>query len=68
MNTQDIADKADEMKNQVRGWTDAACEQTRRAGEAADRYVHENTWTSVGIALGLGALIGFAVAKLNESD
>ena len=33
-------------------------DRARSAGKATDSYVHENPWTAVAIAVGLGYLIG----------
>ncbi len=37
--------------------------RAREAGRAADDYVHENPWSSVGIAAGVGFLIGLLVGR-----
>jgi ElaB/YqjD/DUF883 family membrane-anchored ribosome-binding protein len=41
----------------------AVIEKARQAGRAADDYVHENPWSSVGIAAGVGFLIGLLVGR-----
>jgi ElaB/YqjD/DUF883 family membrane-anchored ribosome-binding protein len=42
-------------------------EQVQRQAKAAmatsDRYVHEQPWQSVGIAAGVGLLVGFLIAR-----
>lgn len=38
-------------------------DKAKQAATATDTYVKENPWTSVGVATGLGILIGFLVAK-----
>ena len=40
-----------------------AVEQTREAVKAADDYVRENPWTAVGIAAGVGILIGVLINR-----
>ncbi|MBP9712122.1 MAG: DUF883 domain-containing protein [Sterolibacterium sp.] len=37
--------------------------RARQAGRAADDYVHENPWSSVGIAAGVGFLVGLLVGR-----
>lgn len=37
--------------------------QAVEAGKAADRYVHDNPWTSIGVAAAVGLLIGALVAR-----
>ena len=38
-------------------------DKARQAATATDDYVKGNPWTAVGIAAGVGVLIGFLVAK-----
>jgi ElaB/YqjD/DUF883 family membrane-anchored ribosome-binding protein len=40
-----------------------AAQQTREAAKAADDYVRENPWTAVGIAAGVGILIGVLINR-----
>lgn len=40
-----------------------AAEHTREAARAADDYVRENPWTAVGIAAGVGILIGVLINR-----
>lgn len=37
--------------------------KTKAAAQATDAYVHESPWTSVGIAGGLGLLLGLLIAR-----
>jgi len=41
----------------------AVVDQAKRAGRAADDYVHDNPWTSVGIAAGVGLLVGILIGR-----
>lgn len=38
-------------------------DQALQAGKVADRYVHDNPWTSIGVAAAVGLLIGALVAR-----
>jgi ElaB/YqjD/DUF883 family membrane-anchored ribosome-binding protein len=38
-------------------------EKTRAAARATDAYVHENPWKAVGIAAGVGFLVGFILGR-----
>ncbi|MBM4220573.1 MAG: DUF883 domain-containing protein [Gammaproteobacteria bacterium] len=38
-------------------------DQARQAAESADEYVHKNPWQAVGIAAGIGLLIGVLVNR-----
>jgi len=37
--------------------------KTRAAAQATDAYVHENPWKSVGVAAGVGFLVGFILGR-----
>ena len=37
--------------------------KTRAAAQAADTYVHENPWKAVGVAAGVGFLVGFILGR-----
>ena len=38
-------------------------EKTRAAAKATDEYVHENPWKAVGIAAGVGLVIGMLISR-----
>lgn len=40
-----------------------AVDKYKQASTAVDGYIGNNVWTSIGIAAGIGVLIGFLVAK-----
>lgn len=40
-----------------------AIEQAKAAGHATDEFVHENPWKSVGIAAGVGLVIGLLISR-----
>jgi ElaB/YqjD/DUF883 family membrane-anchored ribosome-binding protein len=37
--------------------------RTKAAAQATDVYVHENPWQAIGVAAGLGLLIGFLMGR-----
>jgi len=41
----------------------AAVAQVKAAGHATDEYVHEKPWQSVGIAAGVGLVIGLLISR-----
>ena len=41
----------------------AIVDSAKRAGRAADDYVHENPWSAVGIGAGVGFLVGLMVGR-----
>lgn len=38
-------------------------DKTKAAAKATDAYVHESPWTAVGIAAGVGLLVGLVIAR-----
>jgi ElaB/YqjD/DUF883 family membrane-anchored ribosome-binding protein len=64
---QEVRARAEESLRQARTrLTEVEEEAMRRAREiadAADEYVHENPWQSVGIAAGIGLVLGLLIAR-----
>ncbi len=42
---------------------EAAVAKAKAAGHATDEFVHENPWRSIGIAAGVGLLMGLLVSR-----
>lgn len=42
---------------------DILVDKAKEVGRAADDYVHENPWSSVGIAAGVGFLVGLLIGR-----
>jgi len=42
---------------------EAAITKARAAGRAADEYVHDNPWRSIGIAAGAGLVVGLLIGR-----
>jgi ElaB/YqjD/DUF883 family membrane-anchored ribosome-binding protein len=42
---------------------EAAVEKAKAAAKATDTYVHENPWQAIGIAAGVGFLVGLLVSR-----
>jgi ElaB/YqjD/DUF883 family membrane-anchored ribosome-binding protein len=42
---------------------DAALSKAKAAGRAADDYVHDNPWRSIGIAAGVGVVVGLLIGR-----
>lgn len=64
---QEVRARAEESLRQAKVRLSAVEEEAmRRAREvahAADEYVHENPWQSVGIAAGIGLVVGLLLAR-----
>jgi ElaB/YqjD/DUF883 family membrane-anchored ribosome-binding protein len=41
----------------------AAVERTKQVARATDDYVHDNPWRSIGIAAGIGFIIGMLIGR-----
>ena len=50
-------------KNKLEDLQDDLLEKGKAATKAADEYVHENPWKSVGIAAGVGLIIGLLISR-----
>jgi ElaB/YqjD/DUF883 family membrane-anchored ribosome-binding protein len=37
--------------------------RTREAASETDRYVHDNPWQAVGVAAGIGLILGFLIGR-----
>lgn len=42
---------------------DVLIDKTRAAARATDEYVHESPWTAIGLAAGVGLLMGLVLAR-----
>lgn len=42
---------------------EAAVAKAKAAGHAADDFVHDNPWKSIGIAAGIGLVVGLLVSR-----
>jgi ElaB/YqjD/DUF883 family membrane-anchored ribosome-binding protein len=42
---------------------DVAISKAKAAGRAADDYVHDNPWRSIGIAAGFGLVVGLLIGR-----
>ena len=68
--TQALREKVQENLQQARGYLqdieEAVVDRSKVAARKTDEYVHENAWQTIGIAVGLGILIG--VLLRNRDD
>jgi len=74
MTASQAGDKVTELRHKVQDHLDsaraslteaqaAAVDKAKQVGYAADDYVHENPWRSVGIAAGVGLLVGLLIGR-----
>jgi ElaB/YqjD/DUF883 family membrane-anchored ribosome-binding protein len=41
----------------------AAVDKVKAAGHATDEFVHENPWKSIGVAAGVGLVVGLLIGR-----
>ncbi len=58
-----IQDRLHRAKADLSHLQSAAIDQAKQAAKATDDFVHDRPWTSVGIAAGIGVLVGMLIAR-----
>ncbi len=58
-----IEKRLQQAKAELTQLQDAAIARAKAAGHAADEFVHENPWKSVGVAAGIGLVIGLLIGR-----
>jgi len=52
-----------EAKARLAQMQDFAVAKVKEAGHATDEFVHENPWKSIGIAAGVGLVVGLLIGR-----
>lgn len=55
--------RMEQAKSEMAHLQDAAVARAKDAGKAADTYVHESPWTAIGMAAGVGIVLGMLIAR-----
>lgn len=58
-----IQTKLQQAKAKLAHLQDAALATAKTAGHAADDYVHDNPWRAIGMAAGVGLLVGLLIRR-----
>ncbi|MDO9053340.1 MAG: DUF883 family protein [Gallionella sp.] len=58
-----IQDSLTAAKARLAEAEEAMLEKTRQAARATDEYVHDNPWRAVGIAAGVGLVVGMLISR-----
>ncbi len=58
-----IKDRMNQAKDDLVRLQEVAMAKAQEAGDAADEFVHENPWKSIGIAAGIGLVVGMLVSR-----
>lgn len=63
---QEAAAMGENLKEKAQVWREKARVKARDAGQAADRYVHENTWTTIGVVALSAGIIGYLLGSRRD--
>lgn len=55
--------RINQTKAELSNLQEAAVAKAKAAGHATDEYVHSNPWKSIGIAAGVGLVLGLLVSR-----
>ncbi|PKO61367.1 MAG: DUF883 domain-containing protein [Betaproteobacteria bacterium HGW-Betaproteobacteria-18] len=58
-----VRDRMSKAKVELLHLQQAAVEKAKAAGHATDVFVHENPWKSIGIASGIGLVVGLLISR-----
>lgn len=58
-----IQDSMHHAKIKLADAEEVMLDKTKQAARATDEYVHENPWKAVGIAAGVGFLVGLLISR-----
>ncbi len=58
-----ISDNLRDARHRLGDAEDAIKEKTREMARATDDYVHENPWSAIGVAAGVGLVIGLLIGR-----
>lgn len=53
----------DRAKSSLGEFQNVAIDRAKAAGKATDDYVHDNPWQSIGVAAGVGLLLGLLLTR-----
>lgn len=58
-----MQDRLDQAKEDLARLQETAVARAKDASRAADNYVHDNPWTAIGIAAGVGVVLGMLIGR-----
>ena len=58
-----VEETLESAKSRMGELEDAVLENVKSTAKATDQYVHENPWPAVGIAAGIGLIVGLMLAR-----
>jgi ElaB/YqjD/DUF883 family membrane-anchored ribosome-binding protein len=57
-----IEQNLQQAKEYLEDFEDSIIDKSKTAARATDEYVHENAWQTIGLAVGIGILIGYLIS------
>lgn len=58
-----VKDRMNQAKDDLVRLQEVAMAKAQEVGDAADEFVHENPWKSIGVAAGIGLVVGLLVSR-----
>ncbi|MBE0473975.1 YqjD family protein [Rhodoferax sp.] len=58
-----VRDRMSKARVELQHLQQATVEKAKAAGQATDVFVHENPWKSIGIAAGMGLVVGLLISR-----
>ncbi len=58
-----MQDRLDQAKVDLARLQETAVARAKDASKVADNYVHDNPWTAIGIAAGVGVVLGMLISR-----
>ncbi len=55
-----------EMTEKMQDWQKRATETARNLGQTTDKYVRENTWTTIALAAVIGCVVGYLLSTRRD--
>ncbi|MBA4142123.1 MAG: DUF883 domain-containing protein [Nitrosospira sp.] len=53
-------------KEYLEDFEDIVIDKSKTAARVTDEYVHENAWQTIGLAVGIGILIGYLISNRDD--
>ena len=58
-----VRERMNQAKAELTHLQQVTVEKAKAAGHATDEFVHENPWKSIGIAAGVGLVVGLLISR-----
>jgi ElaB/YqjD/DUF883 family membrane-anchored ribosome-binding protein len=58
-----VEESLEATRRRLRDLQEAAVDKTTAAARATDDYVHENPWPAIGVAAGIGLIVGILISR-----